>query len=114
MATKFYAAHLEGEFDSVESALKRAGLDDDAVARHIASAAINQSEAVIARVDEETSALVTRHEGRSPLWRGFTGPSFLADTESEAEAVIREFQLKGIGGKWAIFEYTPPVSRTKQ
>ena len=114
MSSKFYAAHLEGDFDSVESALRHSGFGDDAISRHIASASINLSDAVIAQVDEETSALVTQHEGRSLLWRGFTGPSFIAGSESEAAAVIRQFQEAGVAGEWAVFTYTPPISRTMQ
>jgi hypothetical protein len=84
MQEKFYAARLEGDFDSVAAALRRVGFDDEAVEHYLANAAIDLSQAVHAPVDDETSAVVIEREGRFLLWRGFTGPSFICDSDSEA------------------------------
>ena len=37
MQEKFYAARLEGDFDSVGAALRRVGFDDEAVAHYLAT-----------------------------------------------------------------------------
>ena len=103
MQEKFYAARLEGDFDSVVAALRRVGFDDEAVAHYLANATIDLSPAVHAPVDDETSAVVIEREGRFLLWRGLTGPSFIRDSDSEARDVAREFERKGVGGTWAIF-----------
>jgi len=109
--TTYYAAHHEGNFDTVEHALARTGMSPEQIDFAKKNAQVNGSTVVYFPADEHTAALAIPQENGFGLWRGFTSEMFRGSRD-DALGVIAEFQAKGVGGDWGILEWVPPASKS--
>jgi hypothetical protein len=108
----YYAAYQEGTFGSAEDALACTGLSKDRIELALGHSRVNLSPAVWWPLNDDYGALVTEDPpGVFTLWRGFHGSG---GSHNDARAVIQQFTCAGLDGTWAIFEWTPPPSRSKQ
>jgi hypothetical protein len=109
---EYYAAHAEGRFATIESALQKAGFSAEEINLIISNAEVNLSPALWWPVNDDYGALVTKSSDYGyQLWRGFYG---MKGTFTDAHKVVEKFRGMGVSGNWAVFEWTPPLSTANQ